>query len=160
LKLTLSQVAILAEARLGMKMLTIGQVAAQAGVATSTIRYYERIGLLPAPARVSGQRRYDSHITQQLGVIRLAQHAGFSIAEIQALLHDFPADAPPSARWQQLARHKLGELDEQMRRIQAMAALLEQMMLCQCEKLEECGAQGLDIPGYATPLEQMAQESP
>jgi MerR family transcriptional regulator, redox-sensitive transcriptional activator SoxR len=143
LKLALSQVGVWGQF---MDRLTIGQVAAQAGVATSTIRYYERIGLLPTPPRVSGQRRYAPDIRQQLGVIRLAQHAGFSIAEIQVLLHSFPADAPPSARWQQLAKHKLGELDEQMRRIQAMTALLEQMLLCQCETLEDCAVQAVDAP--------------
>jgi DNA-binding transcriptional MerR regulator len=61
-----------------MKEWTIGQVAAQAGVAASTIRYYEEIGLLPAAQRVNGQRRYEEEILQRLGIIRLAQQADFS----------------------------------------------------------------------------------
>jgi MerR family redox-sensitive transcriptional activator SoxR len=121
-----------------MKKRTIGQIAAQAGTPASTIRYYEQIGLLPAPGRVNGQRRYEDGIAQKLGVIRMAQQAGFTIAEIQSLLHDFPDDAPPSTRWQRLAQQKLAELDEQMRSLQAMKALLEQTLQCQCETLEEC----------------------
>src|SRR3954454_12275921 len=97
---------------------TIGQVAAQSGVPASTIRYYEEIGLLPAPQRANGQRRYADSITQKLGVIRLAQQAGFSIAEIHSLLHNFPQDAPPSERWQRLARQKLDALEEQMHTLQ------------------------------------------
>jgi MerR family transcriptional regulator, redox-sensitive transcriptional activator SoxR len=121
-----------------VNMRTIGQVVAQSGVPASTIRYYEQIGLLPAPARVNGRRRYEEGIAQKLGVIRLAQQAGFTIAEIQSLLHDFPEDAPPSARWQQLARHKLEALEEQVRSLQFMKALLEQTLQCQCETLEDC----------------------
>ena len=121
-----------------MNMRTIGQVVAQSGVPASTIRYYEQIGLLPAPERFNGRRRYEEGIAQKLDVIRLAQQAGFTIAEIQSLLHDFPEDAPPSARWQPLARHKLEALEEQMRNLQSMKALLEQTLQCQCETLEDC----------------------
>jgi MerR family redox-sensitive transcriptional activator SoxR len=119
-------------------MKTIGQVVAQSGVPASTIRYYEQIGLLPAPERFNGRRRYEEGIAQKLDVIRLAQQAGFTIAEIQSLLHDFPEDAPPSARWQRLARRKLEALEEQMRNLQSMKALLEQTLQCQCETLEDC----------------------
>lgn len=124
------------------KTQTIGQVAAQVGIPTSTIRYYEQIGLLPVPARRNGQRRYEEGIAQKLGIIRMAQQAGFTLAEIQLLLHDFPDDAPPSVRWQRLAHQKLAELDEQRRNLQAMKGLLEQTLQCQCETLEECAARG------------------
>lgn len=85
-------------------MLTIGEIARAAGIATSAIRYYERIGLLPPAKRVNTKRRYDESILQKLAVIRLAQRAGLSIAEIQTLLHD---NNPPSERWQTLAVKKL-----------------------------------------------------
>ncbi|MGH3417579.1 MAG: MerR family transcriptional regulator, partial [Actinocrinis sp.] len=51
--------------------LTIGKVAREAGVAATTLRYYEQIGLVPAPARVGGQRRYDDSVLARLEVIRL-----------------------------------------------------------------------------------------
>jgi MerR family transcriptional regulator, redox-sensitive transcriptional activator SoxR len=121
-----------------MKQVSIGVIAQQAGVATSTIRYYERIGLLPPPQRESGKRRYDPSVVQKLGVIRLAQQAGYSIAEIRTLLHEFPEGTPPSLRWQSLAEKKLIELDEMLAKIHTMKALLQNTLQCTCEKLEEC----------------------
>lgn len=126
-----------------MQTWAIGEVAARSGVPASTIRYYEQIELLPAARRTNGRRRYDSTILSKLNIIRLAQQAGFTIAEIQTLVHDFPADAPPSARWQVMAQQKLEELDERMQTIWAMKDLLEQTLACQCETLEECG-NGID----------------
>jgi MerR family redox-sensitive transcriptional activator SoxR len=121
-----------------MQLWRIGEVAEHAGVPTSTIRYYEQIGLLPPAQRVNGRRYYDEEILSQLGVIRLAQQAGYTIAEIQTLVHDFPAGTLPSARWQALAQQKLGELDERLQNILAMKALLEQTLQCECATLEEC----------------------
>jgi MerR family redox-sensitive transcriptional activator SoxR len=123
-----------------MQGFTIGEIAGQVGVATSTIRYYESIGLLPPAQRVNGRRRYDGAIVQKLGVIRLAQEAGFTIAEIHALLHDFPVNTPPSERWQTLATQKIVEMDALLTRVQAMKALLEQTLTCNCERLEDCAS--------------------
>jgi MerR family redox-sensitive transcriptional activator SoxR len=125
-----------------MQSWTIGEVAARSGVPASTIRYYEEIELLPPALRVNGRRRYDNTILPTLRVIRLAQQAGFSIAEIQTLLHDFPVDTLPSTRWQGLARRKLSELDERMQQLQVMKSFLEQTLDCQCRSLEECAARG------------------
>lgn len=58
--------------------LTVGEVARRAGIRTSAIRYYERVGLLPAPPRVSRHRRYDPSVVQRLAVLYLAQEAGFT----------------------------------------------------------------------------------
>jgi len=126
-----------------MQFWSIGDIARQTNVPASTIRYYEEIELLPPAERVNGRRRYDDSIYPKLTLIRLAQQAGFSIAEIQTLLHDFPADAPPSDRWQVMAQQKLDELDERLRIIESMKAILKQTLDCQCATLEECGT-GID----------------
>ncbi|MFN8563711.1 MAG: MerR family transcriptional regulator [Anaerolineae bacterium] len=65
--------------------MTISEVARRVGVRTSTLRYYESIGLLPAPKRVSGRRRYDSAVLQRLEIIRTAQQAGFTLAELASV---------------------------------------------------------------------------
>jgi MerR family redox-sensitive transcriptional activator SoxR len=122
-----------------MTGLSIGEVARQAGVATSTIRYYERIGLLPKVRQVNGRRKYEPNILQKLGTIRLAQQAGLTLANIQRLLHEFPSHTPPAMRWQTVAPHRLAELDAIIERTQAMKALLEKALACTCETLEECG---------------------
>ncbi len=118
--------------------LAIGEVARRAGIQPSALRYYERIGLMPAPKRVSGRRRYGEDTVQMLKVVQLAQSAGFTVAEIQTLLHGFAPDTPPAARWQPLARQKLSELDALITHVQQMKRVLEKGLNCGCLRLEDC----------------------
>ena len=118
--------------------LSIGQIAQAAGVTTSTLRYYESMGLIPKVERQSGQRRYDSSTIRNIGFIKLAQNAGFSIQEILVLLHGFPTETSPSKRWKELAAHKLVELDTQLERILEMKHTLEAGLKCGCLTIDEC----------------------
>jgi MerR family redox-sensitive transcriptional activator SoxR len=119
--------------------LTIGEVARQAGLHTSAIRYYEDIGVLPKPARVyGGHRRYSARVFQQLAFIQLAQQAGFSMAEIQTLVSGFDETAPLGVRWRTLAEQKLAELDVLISRAQSMKRVLKEGIRCQCLNLDEC----------------------
>ena len=119
-------------------MLTIGQVARQAGLSTATLRYYEAAGVLAAPARRSGQRRYDQNVFQQLALIKLAQQAGFTIAEIRTLLHGFPAAVPAGERWRTLANPKRADIQALLARALEMHNTLEQISRCECQSLEQC----------------------
>ena len=92
--------------------MTIGQVVRQSGIPASTLRYYERIGLLPAPRRVSGQRRYDPDALKCLAWIQLAQRAGFKITEIKKLLYGFQRSTSRSDRWRTMATRKLAAAEE------------------------------------------------
>lgn len=121
-----------------MEELAIDEVAQQAGIRASALRYYESIGLMPAPKRVSGRRRYDESTVQMLKVIQLAQQAGFKVAEIQTLLHGFAPDTPPAARWQPLALQKIAELDGLIEHAQQMKRILETGLNCGCLRLEDC----------------------
>ena len=121
-----------------MEDLAIGEVARQAGIRPSALRFYESIGLLPAPKRVNGRRRYDEGTVQMLRVVQLAQRAGFTVAEIQTLLHGFAPGTPPAARWQPLARQKLRELDAVIAHAQQMKRVLETGLNCGCLRLEDC----------------------
>ncbi len=68
-------------------ILTIGRLSERTGVNIETIRYYERIGLLPPPRRSEGRRRlYDDGLAQRLQFVRRSRELGFSIQEIRALL--------------------------------------------------------------------------
>ncbi len=118
--------------------LTIGEVARQAGLNTSAIRYYEDIGVLPRPERRHGQRRYSKRIFQQLAFIQLAQSAGFSMAEIQTLVSGFDESAPLGIRWRSLAEQKLTELEALISKAQGMKRVLEEGICCQCLNLDEC----------------------
>ncbi len=118
--------------------LTISEVARQAGIRPSAIRYYESVGLLPLPQRVGGQRRYHADILRRLAFIQAAQAVGFSVAEMQTLLHELDGDVPLSVRWQSLAKRKLAEVDTLMQQAQSMRQMLEQGLHCSCPDLEQC----------------------
>jgi len=119
-------------------MLAIGQIARLSAVEASTIRYYERRGLLPKPARAGGKRRYDARVLQRLQVIEVAKQAGFSLREIGQLLHGFERAATPSERWRSLAEDKLRDVDAVIARAQGMRALLLRGLECGCLTLEDC----------------------
>ncbi|GCE11608.1 MerR family transcriptional regulator [Tengunoibacter tsumagoiensis] len=121
-----------------MTELTISEVARQAGVRASAIRYYESVGLLPAPRRVSGQRRYQADILRRLAFIQTAQAVGFSITEMQTLLRELDGDIPLSTRWQSLAQQKLAEVESLIHQAQTMKQMLENGLHCHCSDLEQC----------------------
>lgn len=121
-----------------MAELSISEVARQAGIRPSTLRYYESIGLLPAPVRVSGRRRYDADVLQRLDIIRTAQQAGFTLAELRILFDDVLTSATPSPHWHALIQRKLQELNRQLRSVQNMKSLLEDIMRCNDAELADC----------------------
>jgi DNA-binding transcriptional MerR regulator len=115
--------------------LTIGEVARQAGVAATALRYYEQIGLVPEPARLGGQRRYDDSVLARLEVIALCKAAGFSLEEIQLLFAD---DAPGRPVSRALAEAKLAEIDAHMESLARARAVIEWGMRCTCPSIDAC----------------------
>jgi MerR family redox-sensitive transcriptional activator SoxR len=118
--------------------LLIGEVARRTGLSTSALRYYEKAGLLPAPARTSKQRRYDPGIVGRVRIVMLARDAGFTIKQTRTFVSGFPVGTTPAARWQTLAKQKLEELNVLMKRIAEMKAILEASFHCECRRLEDC----------------------
>ena len=121
-----------------MRELSIGEVAREAGVAPSTLRYYEKAGLLPAPPRKARQRRYSKAALGRIYLVRLALDAGFTIRETRTFLSGFSAQTPPAARWRALASRKLQEVEALMERAQRMKALLESSFKCRCSSVQDC----------------------
>ena len=117
------------------QLLTIGELARRAGVAASALRYYEEVGLLPAPVRVSGQRRYPESAVELVGIVLLLRDVGFSLAEQKALLAS-RAVAPDE--WRQLARRKLGRLDEQIANARTAREAIAHALRCPYEDILEC----------------------
>src|SRR5919109_3427621 len=118
--------------------LTIGEVARRAGVATSTIRYYESIGLLPQPDRLHGQRRYRSDVLGRLAFIGVAQSAGFKLDEIKELVVGVDGADGMAGQMRALSSRKLGEVEALLERTQAMKGWLEVAKECGCETPAEC----------------------
>jgi DNA-binding transcriptional MerR regulator len=120
--------------------LSISEVARQVGLRPSAIRYYEQIGILAPPERVSGQRRYDNSVVYRLSVVQRARDIGFTLDEIRELFFGFRNATPASRRWQALSDRKLAELEAMTKRIRNIQGLLYRMKeRCHCETLEQCG---------------------
>jgi MerR family redox-sensitive transcriptional activator SoxR len=122
-----------------MTNLTIGEVARKAGLQTSAIRYYEKVGLLPKTQRIGGQRRYEISVLNYLEVINVAKRAGFRMDEIRHLFHGFGRGIPAFHRWQVLAQRKITEMDDLIARARKMKLLLQKADRCKCLDLEDCG---------------------
>lgn len=117
--------------------LTIGQVAEKAGVAASAIRYYERIGLLPAPHRVNGRRRYSADVLDALVLIRLGQRAGFTLGELRTFRRDEDDQLPRGER-DHLLRRRLAEIRASIRQMRKAERLLAEALSCGCLDLTAC----------------------
>jgi MerR family redox-sensitive transcriptional activator SoxR len=115
--------------------LTIGQVAARAGVNTSHIRYYEAVGVLPPPTRVSGRRRYGEDVLHRLSIIDVAQRAGLTLDEIR----DLTGPGNAGERIRALADRKLPDIDALIERAQAVKRWLEVARGCDCSTVDVCG---------------------
>ena len=118
--------------------ISIGEVAGQAGIATSAIRYYEHIGLLPLAKRVAGRRVYDQSVYARLSMIDLAKRSGFSLAEIRTLVAGFGRHSTVSARWKLLAASKLDELDALIAEAEQMKDVLSEGLACPCTSPAVC----------------------
>ncbi|MFI9550300.1 MerR family transcriptional regulator [Nonomuraea endophytica] len=118
-----------------MADLSIGQLAARTGVAASALRYYEELGLIAAPERVGGRRRYRESVVGLVGRILVFRDAGFSLAEIGLVLG---SEAPSEVRWRRLAEGKVAELEERIARAGAAREALLHGLRCPHADLDGC----------------------
>jgi MerR family redox-sensitive transcriptional activator SoxR len=122
-------------------LLTIGEVARRAGVPTSTVRFYERRGLLDADARRSRQRRYRVESLRRLVFIGMLQDAGLSLEDIGGVL-----GAAHVADWKAIARRRLAVLDAEIARLQLAREYLEGALLCRYDHpATDCWIMGQEI---------------
>ena len=119
-------------------LLTIGEVARASGKAASAIRYYEEIGLLPEPVRVSGRRRYPPEVVRTLAVIETSQRAGLNLPEVRLLLESTPGDSAAIERLRDVAERKLPELAALIERTELVKGWLECAVRCECPTLDDC----------------------
>jgi len=121
--------------------LSIGEVATATGFAPSTLRYYESIGLVPEPRRVSGRRVYDESDIGRLRVIALARSLDFPLESIRDLLDGFPANTPASERWRSTNEARIAALEAQAADIERMLGLLRHLSEeCECRDLTQCAS--------------------
>ena len=121
--------------------MTIGEVAAQAKVSTSAIRFYERCGLVSADARRSGQRRYREATLRRIVFIGMLQDAGLALDDIAGVL-----DAPNVRAWKAIARARLDVLDDEIAQLQRAREYLAGALLCRYDHpATECKIMGAEI---------------
>ena len=122
------------------RALTIGRVATAAGCKVQTVRYYEQVGLLPAPPRTAGnQRIYDQTAIDRLRFIRHARDLGFSIDAIRDLLSlsDDPEQSCEAA--DAIASAQLTQVQQRIARLHALKLELERMVKqCRGGRIADC----------------------
>jgi MerR family redox-sensitive transcriptional activator SoxR len=120
--------------------LTIGEVAARSGVATSALRFYEAQGLIAAHRTSGNQRRYDRAVLRRIAVIQAGRAAGIPLEHIRATLETLPAHRTPTRRdWQRLSRRWRNDLDRRIATLQALRERLTTCIGCGCLSIEACG---------------------
>lgn len=115
---------------MGNSSLQIGEIASRCGVSVDTVRYYEKLHLLPAASRTnSGYRVFSTKTIEQIRFIKQAQELGFSLDEIKGLLTSGGAEECEQVR--DLLQRKLSEMDEQIKKMKAFRKIL-------AKHLDEC----------------------
>lgn len=108
------------------------------GKSAPTIRYYEQIGLLPQPVRLSGRRMYDPAAVRTLAVIETGQRAGLTLDEVKVLLSASPGDPAAIDRLREVAVRKLPETVTLIQRSELVRSWLEFATRCECPDLDQC----------------------
>ncbi len=119
--------------------LSIGEVAARSGLATSAIRFYEAEGLVRASRTEGGQRLFARHTLRRLAFIRSAQRVGLSLDEIADALAELPHErAPTKKEWARLSRRWRARLDERITDLERLRDQLTSCIGCGCLSLSAC----------------------
>lgn len=125
--------------------LTIGQMSARSGVATSALRYYEELGLIASERTAGNQRRYAQAMLRRVAFVRSAQRVGLSLDEVAEALATLPEGrAPTKADWSRLSRSWRPRLEAQIERLERLRDRLDSCIGCGCLSLKTCA---LNNPG-------------
>ena len=119
--------------------LAIGAFARRAGVAASTLRYYEAQGLMPGGRSESGRRRYPRSALRRVAFIRVAQQVGLTLEQIAAALATLPDGRTPTpADWARLSRAWRPQLDARIATLVRLRDQLDSCIGCGCLSLQRC----------------------
>lgn len=122
------------------EVLSIGELASRAGVATSALRFYEERGLISSRRTAGNQRRYPRATLRRVATIRAAQAVGVTLAEIGEALASLPEGRTPTASdWAGLSARWRESLDERIERLEALRDELSDCIGCGCLSLDSCG---------------------
>ncbi|SDD61211.1 MerR family transcriptional regulator [Paraburkholderia lycopersici] len=117
----------------------IGTLSELSGVNIETIRYYEKVGLLPAASRAgNGYRQYDDASVERLAFVRRGRELGFTIDEIRGLLALAHHPDQPCSNADRMTRSHLEAIEGKIRDLQRMRRALRQVVDCRGQTAEHC----------------------
>src|SRR5882757_954184 len=120
-----------------MRTLDIGELGRQVRLRPSALRYYEAVGLLEPVGRVAGRRIYPPTAVRRIALIKMAQRAGFTLAEIRALLNH-AAEPGETRQWRTMAERKLPELDRLIADMRTLREAVAECLACGCMNFDRC----------------------
>jgi DNA-binding transcriptional MerR regulator len=132
-------------------LIAIGELARRTGVASSALRYYERVGLLSPAARAGGRRHYGAASAERVALIQLCQDAGFTLREIRALL---AAGSRQGRAWARLAEAKLRELETRIAQAERARMLVQHALACRHRTLIACPNFRAAVKAYLDPRQR------
>ena len=135
------------------EVLTIGEVAARSGVATSALRFYEEQGLIQSARTDSGHRRYPRAVIRRVAFVVFAQKIGLSLEEIRAELARLPHNrVPERADWAKLSASWTKRIRQRIAELERLEVGLTECIGCGCLSLDRCR--------FANPGDRVAREGP
>ncbi|WP_436698712.1 redox-sensitive transcriptional activator SoxR [Nocardioides sp. BYT-33-1] len=135
------------------QLLTIGEVAQRAGIATSAIRFYEKQGLISSVRTAGNQRRYPRYVLRRIGIILAARRFGIPLEEVAEIFGGLPEDRMPNKRdWTAISRRWHARLAARRHEIERLEAELNGCIGCGCLSLNTCR--------LFNPEDQLAAEGP
>lgn len=119
--------------------ISIGELAARSGVATSALRFYEEQGLITSRRTEGNQRRFRRGTLRRVSIIKAAQAVGLSLEEVAAALEGLPHEKDPTVRdWARMSRAWRTKLDERIANLQRLREDLVSCIGCGCLSLQKC----------------------
>lgn len=117
----------------------VGELARRAGVAVSTLHFYERQGLIRAERTEGNQRRYGREVLRRVSFIRISQRVGIPLHQVKAALDGLPdGRTPTAADWVRLSRAWRSDLDRRIRDLEHLREDLASCIGCGCLSLTSC----------------------
>lgn len=119
--------------------LTVGEVAQRSGTPVSTIHFYEARGLIAGWRSDGNQRRYTRDVLRRVAIIKVAQRAGVSLADIRNALDTLPSRRTPNAKdWKKLSAMWRESLEDRIRCLTQLRDQLDSCIGCGCLSMNDC----------------------